>query len=128
MLDEMKICSSIHYLFIALLSHVKQRSTPLQGTAMDRKVTWYFAVHDLKSIPQCGGVMLLLLEMGPSNKCLSPCAGINVVLRGLLLVSFLSHWMNILPVCCTHFHQMPSAMVFCSSKICTSGQADARTF
>lgn len=31
--------------------------------------------------------MELLLEMGPSNKRLDPCARINAVLRGLLLIS-----------------------------------------
>lgn len=136
--------SLIHYLFIAFLLHAKQRSTPLQGTATNRKITWCFAVHGLEFIPQCGGVMELLLDMGPRNKCSGPCAGINVVLCGLLLVSirflkevklespifwsFLSHCMNILLVCFMHFHKMPSAMVFCSSKICTSDQAVARTF
>lgn len=79
--------SLIPYLFIAFLSHVEHCSTPLWERATNRKVTWCFVVRGLKFIPQCSGVMELLLEMEPSNKRLHRCAGINAVLRGLLLTS-----------------------------------------
>lgn len=41
--------------------------------------------------------MVLLLEMGPSNKRLDRCAGINAVVHGLLLISLSSFFKKMKP-------------------------------